>query len=82
MARGNYGFSEVRLGPIRWGVRGRGAAWAQFPLAAANAAAREAELALGWLATMVETLGGRPHQCHRCWFGYTRAACSGSFTDR
>lgn len=39
--------NEIRLGPIRWGPRERGATWARLPLTAAIAVAKKERVALG-----------------------------------
>lgn len=82
-ARGGCGPEDVRMGPINWGKQGREAAWAQLPIVATIAVAREGEMELGWAAARVELLGGRPFQCFKCWgFGHIRVASSGAAVDR
>ncbi|EFN81654.1 hypothetical protein EAI_14407, partial [Harpegnathos saltator] len=67
----------IQLGPLRWGLRGRGVAWARLSLVAAVKTVKRGGFALGWSAVSILLLAARPAQCFKCWgLGHTRSGCT------
>lgn len=73
---GECNADEVITGEIRWMYNGLGMIWLKCPLSAANKAAKEGKIRIGWTVGRVEILAKRPLQCYRCWeFGHVRFSC-------
>lgn len=68
---------EIRVGEIRRGASGLGAAWVKCPAVAARRLVDMGRVMVGWVAARVEALAPRPLQCYRCLeSGHTRARCT------